>query len=114
MKAQLAGELVAKYPECGLLYMHQGNALLVAGKTPQAVDAYRKGLPLLADNPDAKTRLLVNMVQCVEDHQEKLNLLDEAIALQGNLVAAAQAALIKRMLLRERPAGGAAPSKPHP
>jgi tetratricopeptide (TPR) repeat protein len=77
----------------GLLYLALGDALCKLRRTSEADDAYRRGLEI-AEEPDVRTRLLAGLGSIVGDEAEKLRLLQEAIGLRGNLVAAAMSALL--------------------
>jgi hypothetical protein len=70
-----------------------GKYLAQLGRVSDARAALQRGLACAAE-PDVKTRLLVELGIRCEDHQKQVALLQEAQALNGNLVAATQATLV--------------------
>ena len=60
------------------------------GRIAEAEPVLRTGLEK-AEEPDVRTRLLVDLQMVVSDPQEKQKLLQEAVALNGNLAAGAVA-----------------------
>ena len=57
--------------------------------------ALRRGLER-GEEPDVRTRLLVELCVVTADEAEKWRVLEEAVALKGNLAAAAMATLMLR------------------
>lgn len=93
----LAEQTLNRQPDLPLLHLHHARALAELGRKPEALAALRRGLA--ADpEPDARTRLLVELAGVTDDPAERGASLREAEALAGNLVAAAMA----RVMLRAR------------
>jgi tetratricopeptide (TPR) repeat protein len=92
-KVQLAQRALAEAPDLALLHLYHGKNLANLGRNVEGETAYRKGLACAVE-PDVKTRLLVELGVTVSSPEEKTNLLQEATRLNGNLVAAATAALV--------------------
>jgi tetratricopeptide (TPR) repeat protein len=89
-RARLAEKAIAAGASVALLYLLHGKALAALGRGAEAEAAFRHGLTL-ADEPDVKTRLLVELGVLIEVPAERNTLLREARDLKGNLVAAAMA-----------------------
>lgn len=94
-KLKLAEAMLAGVPNLAALHLQHGQALARLGRRPDAAAAHRKGLAC-GDEPDTKTRLLVELALVSESPTEKSRLLHEARQLNGNLVAAATAAVVLR------------------
>lgn len=77
----------------GLLYLNLGNALMKQQQRAEAEAAYRQGLAI-AEEPDVRTRLLVGLGTAAEESRARREALNEARALNGNLVAAAMATVV--------------------
>jgi tetratricopeptide (TPR) repeat protein len=92
-KIQMAGRGLTLAPNLALLHHLLGKNARARGLIAQAETAYRRGLAC-AEEPDIQTRLLVELGVIVSSVEEKRRLLQQAIALQGNLVAAATATLV--------------------
>ncbi|HEY0193510.1 MAG TPA: tetratricopeptide repeat protein, partial [Kofleriaceae bacterium] len=90
--AQLAAAGNARHP-LPAFDLALGNALRKLGRDGDAAAAYRRGVAA-ATEPDVRTRLLVALAGSGMS-PDRARLLDEAIALDGNLVAAAMARLIR-------------------
>jgi tetratricopeptide (TPR) repeat protein len=91
----LAEKTLQRARRVPLLHLHHAKALAELGRKPEALAALRAGLA--ADpEPDARTRLLVDLANLTQEPSERAALLRQAEALAGNLVAAATA----RVLLR--------------
>lgn len=88
----MAAEALRKTPDIALLYLYYANHLHEAGNRGEAEAACRKGLAYAAE-PDVETRLLAKLGMLVESPQEKQRIFQQAVALNGNLVAATAAAL---------------------
>jgi tetratricopeptide (TPR) repeat protein len=92
-KATLAEKALRQAPDLALLHQLYGKSLLALGQRPAAEKVLRRGLDC-AEEPDIKTRILVDLAAVVADAGEKRRLLEEAVALNGNLVAAAMARVV--------------------
>jgi tetratricopeptide (TPR) repeat protein len=91
-KVRLAERALARAPDLALLHHLHGRSLRERGLAVQAEAALRRGLAL-AEEPDVRTRLLVDLGTLVRP-DEKRRLLEEALQINGNLVAAATAAVV--------------------
>lgn len=80
-------------PDLALLHELQGKAFRDAQQPTQALAAFRRGLSC-AEEPDIRTRLLVDVAAMLDPGDERRRLLTEAVALGGNLVAQATARII--------------------
>jgi predicted Zn-dependent protease len=94
-KVKLARQLLARRPGLPPAHLHLGRNLARAGRAAEAREALRAGLAADPD-PDVRTRLLAELATATEDQAERVALYREAVALNGNLVAAAGAALALR------------------
>jgi tetratricopeptide (TPR) repeat protein len=94
-KLKLAEAMLPRMPKLAVLHLQYGQALARLGRRTDAATAYLKGLSS-GDEPDTKTRLLVELALVSDSPTEKIRLLQEARQLNGNLVAAATAAVILR------------------
>jgi tetratricopeptide (TPR) repeat protein len=92
-KLQLADRALQQVPGVAFIHRGRGRSLLALQQRSEAEEAYRRGLAC-AEEPDIRTRLLVDLATTVADVEERRRLLDEAIRLDGNLVAAAMATLL--------------------
>src|SRR5262249_13322410 len=92
-KLLLADNGLRQAPDLALLHLARGKVLKALGQAAQAAAAFRKGL-LCVEESDSETRLLVELASVVSDETEKKRLLEQAVALQGNLVAVAMARVI--------------------
>jgi tetratricopeptide (TPR) repeat protein len=92
---RLAEQILSRAPDLAPAHLLLGQNLARLGRGPDAQAAFRRGLDCAAE-PDVRTRLLVELGVRSEDHGQRDTLLREAQALQGNLVAAAQATLALR------------------
>lgn len=96
--ATSAGEVVrrvasaVKTTPVALLYLLGGDALRKLQRPRAAERWYREGLQA-AEEADVRTRLLTALGTLTEDTAERAALLDQAVALRGNLIAAAAAQL---------------------
>jgi len=93
-KVELAARTLKEADIAPLRLLH-GRYLLRLGRRGEAAAALRRGLEL-ADEPDVRTRLLVELSAVAADEAERRKLLEEAAALKGNLVASAMATLMLR------------------
>jgi tetratricopeptide (TPR) repeat protein len=96
-KIGLAQRLIAKRPGLAVAYMHLGKNLSRVGREMEARKALQAGLDANSD-PDVRTRLLVEMGVLTTDRKERESILQEALALNGNLIAGASAALALRAM----------------
>jgi tetratricopeptide (TPR) repeat protein len=96
-KVRLAEECLGRYPDLAPLYLELGRQLARLGSPAEVVAAYRRGLAC-ADEPDVRTRLLVELGVSLSDPPERTALLRQAQELRGNLVAAATATLALKAL----------------
>ena len=77
-----------------------GESLLKLDRRKDAEGSFRKGL-ISSHEPDFKTRLLVDLALVLESGEEKRRLLHEARELNGNLIAAAMAAVTLNQVRHE-------------
>jgi tetratricopeptide (TPR) repeat protein len=92
-KVRLADQALKQVPNVAFLHRVRGHNLLALQQREAAAAAFREGLRC-AEEDDIRTRLLVDVAATSSDVHERRRLLDEATRLQGNLVAAATAALL--------------------
>ena len=92
-KLELARKSLDRWPDIPPLFLQLGKDLAATGQRPEAEAAYRRGLAF-AEEPDVRSRLLVDLASLISTQPERTNLLREAMELQGNLVAAAMAAAL--------------------
>jgi hypothetical protein len=74
-----------------------GELLKEAGRPKEAAELWSQALNRDVDS-DVRTRLLVSLSASEEDAQKRRQLLQEAVELNGNLLAAAGAALSLRQI----------------
>src|SRR5262249_54994958 len=94
-KVQLAEAALTRAPDLAVLHLMYGKNLARSSRLPEAGTAYRKGLAC-GDEPDTKTRLLLELALVTETPAEKIRLLEEARGLNGNLPPPPTAAVILR------------------
>jgi tetratricopeptide (TPR) repeat protein len=94
-KVQLAEQILSRAPELAPAHLLLGKNLEQLGRASDARAAYQRGLACAAE-PDVKSRLLVALGVLTEDAQQRITLLREAQALNGNPTAAAGATLALR------------------
>lgn len=99
-KLSLADQGLAAAPNVALLHLYRGKCLLHLNRMADAEASYRAGLAI-AQEPDARTRLLFDLHMVTQDFEEKKRLLTEAADLNGNLAAGA----IAKVALRQMTAG---------
>jgi tetratricopeptide (TPR) repeat protein len=92
-KLLLADNGLRQAPDLALLHLARGKVLKGLGQGRQAEAAFRKGL-LCVEESDSQTRLLVEVASVVADEAEKKRLLEQAVTVNGNLVAVATARVI--------------------
>lgn len=88
---QLAEQALGKWPDLAPLHHLHGRSL--RAQPPLAVKAYRRGLAC-EEEPDIRTRLLAELGGILDPGEERRRLLEEAVALGGNLVAQATARIV--------------------
>ena len=88
-KVQLAVEAIAATPKLPILHLLRANALIELKSDAEAAEAAREGLVLDPD-PDVRTRLLIALAR-VSKAPENRQLLEQAVALDGNRIASAMA-----------------------
>jgi tetratricopeptide (TPR) repeat protein len=89
---------IEKVPDLATIHLYLGKNLQALDKNDEAAESFRNGLKL-AEEDDVKTRLLTALGAITQDDEERSKLLDEAIKLNGNLVSAAMAAVMKHSRL---------------
>lgn len=94
-KLALADQTIAKAGHVPGLHLERGRQLARLGRPADAMAALRDGLARDPD-PDIRTRLLVQLAILTEDKPERAKLFEEAVRVEGNLVAAATARLALR------------------
>ena len=99
-KLKLAKMALVKSPELAPLHLLMGESLLKLDRRKDAEGSFRKGL-ISSHEPDFKTRLLVDLALVLESGEEKRRLLHEARELNGNLIAAAMAAVTLNQVRHE-------------
>ena len=77
------------------LYLFLGESLLSLGKNKEAKAAFLEGLAC-SEEPDVETRLLLRLANVAPSKNERQEWLRQVVALNGNLVSAAMAALMLR------------------
>ena len=101
-KISIANSLLAKQPALSLGYLFLGKQLKSLSRMKEAESAYRTGLVNAAEQNDVKTRLLLDLSTVVKSEDEKRQLLQQAINLNGNLTAAAMATVLLNQLKSPR------------
>ena len=91
----LAERLLARRPGLPPAHLHLGKNLARRGRDADARAALRGGLAADSD-PDVRTRLPVEAAALCDDAAGRGSLFRETMALTGNLVAAASAAMALR------------------
>ncbi|SIO44128.1 Tetratricopeptide repeat-containing protein [Singulisphaera sp. GP187] len=94
-KYPLARRAVAEWSGFAPLYIELGQSAEAFGYQQEAEAAYREGLSH-AEEPDVRTRLLVKLGVITRSEAERDRLLREAEVLEGNLVSAAMATVIRK------------------
>ena len=94
-KYQLARRAVSQWSGLAPLYLELGEAAGALGHHQEAEAAYREGLTH-AEEPDVRTRLLVQLGVLTRSEAERDRLLREAEELEGNLVSAAMATVFRK------------------
>lgn len=89
----LAAGLLARRPNLPVAHLHLGKSLAALGRIADARAALEAGLAARPD-PDVRTRVLLELSVLAGDPAKRAALLQEAVAVNGNLVAAASAALV--------------------
>lgn len=94
-KLALSDRLLNRRPGLPAVHLHRGKALTALGRPAEARAALEAGLAS-SPEPDVRTRLLIDLAVLAEDPAERTGRLQEAIAVDGNLVAVATAVVILR------------------
>lgn len=95
---QVCRETLDKYSGYAECYLWLGKIMVQEGKNEEALEQYRKGL-VVAEDPDVKSRLLVNISLLTSDQTEKISLLKECAQIEkGNIVARATAIYLLRQI----------------
>src|SRR5262249_44412542 len=76
-KLKLAESMLSRVPKLAVLHLQYGRTLARLGRRPDAAAAYHKGLSC-GEEPDTKTRLLIELALVSESPAEKTRLLQEA------------------------------------
>jgi len=92
---QQADAALARAADLAILHLQKGRALAQLKRSDEARAAFDRGLSV-AEDVDVRTRLLVELANCTRDPMQRTQLLEDAIALSGNLVAAAMAKVMLR------------------
>jgi len=92
---KLANEMRSHAESIPLFALLFGKLLQEAGRPKDAAELWRKAIEN-GSEPDVRTRLLVTLSTLEEDANKRRQLLEEAVELNGNLIAAAGAALSLR------------------
>jgi tetratricopeptide (TPR) repeat protein len=98
-KVRLAETALGHFPNLAPLHLHHGKNLAALKRLDEARAASRKGLAC-GDEPDVRTRLLVQLAVIERDEAEKTRLLREACGLRGHLVSHATAVVMLRASAR--------------
>lgn len=96
-KLSLVDQATAKGLESAPLLLYRARCLMRLGRVSESLPILRRALEIAAE-PDIKTRVLVDLQMVVSDTAEKRDLLQQAIALNGNLAAAAIARLTLKQM----------------
>jgi tetratricopeptide (TPR) repeat protein len=88
-KLQLASQVLGAAGTLAPFHLHRGKACAALGREPEAIQAFRDGLGHESD-PGTRTRLLVELGSRLAG-PERIENLEAAIGLNGDLVAAAMA-----------------------
>jgi tetratricopeptide (TPR) repeat protein len=89
-KLSLCDQAISRVGEIAPLLLYRGRCLMRLGRMTEADPVLRGGVEK-ATEPDVRTRLLVDLQMITQDIDEKRKMLQEAIALNGNLAATAVA-----------------------
>lgn len=96
-KVAIADRVLARRPGLPAAHLHRGKALVLLGRTADARTALLEGLAADPD-PDVRTRLLVELAALTDDSSGRAGRYDEAVSVNGNLVAAASACIALRAM----------------
>jgi tetratricopeptide (TPR) repeat protein len=94
-KLALADKTIERAAHVPGLHLERGRQLARLGRPADAMAALRDGLARDPD-PDIRTRLLVQLAILTDGKAERTQLFEEAVRVEGNLVAAATARLALR------------------
>ena len=96
-KLALVDEAIGHAGELPHLLLYRARCLMRLKRAPEAEPILRSALEK-SPEPDVRTKMLVDLQMIVADIDEKRRLLNEAIALNGNLASAAVAKISLRQL----------------
>lgn len=92
--AKFAHAAVRQFPECATLWLHLGEALISSDQGAAEL-ALREGLKH-AEEPDVRSRLLCALAGILPtESRERLELVEEAVSIDGSLVAQAVAHFLR-------------------
>ncbi|MBX9693010.1 MAG: hypothetical protein K2Z81_11545 [Cyanobacteria bacterium] len=94
-KIQLCQEWLDRHADLACLHLFMGKSLQSLGRNENAYQFIRQGL-IVAEEPDVRTRLLVAAATVAPPGPDRDWFLESAIELNGNLVSAAMARVLKR------------------
>jgi hypothetical protein len=94
-RTQLAMVARLRAPDLAVIHLHAAHALADLSKPAEAREACERGLRAGGD-VDVRTRLLVELARLTSAPLQRMQHLEEAISLSGNLVAAAMAKVMLR------------------
>ncbi len=93
VKLKVIEQALARFPDLAPLHLLHGRTHLALGRAAEAEASFRRGLGC-AEEPDIQTRLLVELAALLPATEERNQLCRQALALDGNLVAAATATIL--------------------
>ncbi|HET6246329.1 MAG TPA: hypothetical protein VFE47_01420 [Tepidisphaeraceae bacterium] len=96
-KLSLADQAISRAGEIAPLLLYRARCLMRLGRVGEAEPVLRAGLEK-AQEPDLRTRMLVDLQMISADRDEGRKLLSEAVALNGNLAAAGVARIKLRQM----------------
>jgi len=100
-RLEFADDVLEDHPDLAIVHLGRGAALRRLERREESVAALRRGLDCV-DDDDVKTRLYLALGIASTRAEERRALLEEAAALNGNLVAAAMATIALRAEERDR------------
>lgn len=98
----LAERALREAPGVAEFHWHLGRRLVALGRESEAAGVFAKGLGR-AEEPDVRSRLLVELAALLPDSPEREERLREAMKPGGNLIAAAMAEVMLRRGPSQRP-----------
>jgi len=98
-RLQMADSALVRYDQLGLLHHERGAALQKLKRPDEAAEAFRRGLRCECDD-QTRTKLLIGLAQVeAQDSPEQKLLIQQAAALNGDLLAGAMARLMRRGIM---------------